>query len=728
MAMFPTGVIPFYSTLSGREATTTVPGARMGATAAAQLAGMRRGSAPTHMLKSNGKNAEVRRRASFGGGGTMSKSTAMSWQKYYKPEVSDEEDAESSEDDDEVDDEDASSAYHPAMDSYESSLDDVDEQKITHINFDPRLFRFLLNYFRDVVSKNEEMHRTASDLAKMNGNATAEVTNGVPIEEDPLAAMEEGRGLGDVDEESMEEVAESGEKHDGDSEKPAGSETLEVGEDAAAAKANNPRSSTTSLKKTSETPFLRRLSSFKISVVSFFTGSNAQQPDFGPIETPSLPISKPAPSLRPIQSIIVLREEIECYVIHLAQSEPSAVGGWGSMFKWKGRRSNPKIPRQGSSTVELDDFSTKTASLLQHVKVYCGERLLEQKLVKKPYAEMAYDIFNATELAAMAASNAGANDEDGDSIKNAYTGIATGTGAGCRPPKAPREKVVCELDDQLMHSQLMAALETFSDFSSETAWNYREVEPGKAHVSSVAMLTMRDIGEIQAKIDEESKAPPAAAPTGVSNGVGPNTGRRGSAAPSKGSGDSGPAGLITQVEETESAAVSMHHLNQHLLMKRPVRKCWWEVMPLRVEGQYLERRISLHRAESVASRKSNGAVAGSEGDGAGVGGPSGCGAEASTSRVSTSQDEIAPNPLPTDDAPSSQPSKASSISQIASASTTSVSSTAPVPSSDKPSSDKRASSSGPSAGRKWSKSEPKPPPIDVKLWLRRTWTIEFCSV
>ncbi|KNC96519.1 uncharacterized protein SPPG_08107 [Spizellomyces punctatus DAOM BR117] len=662
MNMFPTGIIPFFSVVSGREATATVPGVRMGAAAAAaaaitQAMESRRMSDPNPQptgRKSSSAAQDSARRASFAGGNTLSKSTALSWQKYYnsesgedaEPEDDMESLSETSSDDDgeefdnrESEKSEKTTPFRPAEDSLQMDLTGVEQHKICHINFDPKLFQFLLDYFRQILNSNhdamvaahEEMHRQQEEQQKIAEAAVPPVSLDKVEEEN--SAPHESAKIDTAPEQNPDTKPEV--NQDDEESKSAASSPTSV-EGNMDGKVNGKWHG---IRRPSSFNIFRRMSGLKFSIVTFFSGHEQSPSALGPQPTPS--VGEPPVHLnRPIRSIIVLREELEYFPIpkwvDAGMEAGSKVESVWEAFKSRLRRSfskaSAKVALNDNSNdslqkfregVEMDEMRGAVTNdafgrEVKEVKIFCAERLVKERVVARKYAEESIEIF-----------------EKGEKERPGGTERYRGSrGSGSRPSVdeteknasqsqglTERERVVCEMDEQILKGQLISALGLFSaDFKhDQTEWDFREIEAGKCRVSSVSMLKMRELQDIQRAVDaaaatmESSKPSPESSTSQAEPGIleessagrESGAGRRASDVQagkdkSSASNAQNASSLVTQVSDAGAPpSVSSHHLNQHLLMKRPVRKCWWEVMTIRMDTNWLERRRSSLAAEEA---------------------------------------------------------------------------------------------------------------------------------
>ncbi|TPX67056.1 hypothetical protein SpCBS45565_g04026 [Spizellomyces sp. 'palustris'] len=659
MTMFPTGIIPFFSVVSGREATATVPGVRMGAAAAAaaaitQAMESRRMSDPNPQptgRKPSSAAQNSARRASFAGGNTLSKSTALSWQKYYnsesgedaEPEDDMESLSETSSDDDgeEFDNRDADkfTPFRPAEDSLQMDLTGVEQHKICHINFDPKLFQFLLDYFRQILNSNhdamvaahEEMHRQQEEQQKIAEAAVPRVS--LDKVEEEKSAPHESAKVDTAPEQNTDTKPDVNQDDEESKHEATSSTSVEGNVDG---KVNGKWHG---IRRPSSFNIFRRMSGLKVSIVTFFSGHEQFPSALGPQPTPSVG-EPPLPLNRPIRSIIVLREELEYFPIPKwvdagMEAGSKAESVWEA-FKSRLRRSfskaSAKVALNNNSNdslqkfregVEMDEMRGAVTNdafghEVKEVKIFCAERLVKERVVARKYAEESIEIF-----------------EKGEKERQGGTERFRGArGSGSRPSVdeaeniesqsqglTQRERVVCEMDEQILKGQLISALGLFSaDFKQDrTEWDFREIEAGKCRVSSVSMLKMRELQDIQRAVDaaaatiESSKESTEGSTSQTERGIleESSAGRESGAGKSASEVHAGKDGssasnaqnassLVTQVSDAGAPpSVSSHHLNQHLLMKRPVRKCWWEAMTIRMDTNWLERRRSSLAAEEA---------------------------------------------------------------------------------------------------------------------------------
>lgn len=670
MAMFPTGIIPFYSVVNGKEIATTVPGVRLGAAAAAHamvtkaLESKKNGdpnSQRESRTSSSAAQGQSSKRASFGGGATLSKSSALAWQKFYNSEANGDADADAAEPEDDMesltdssseeevsvpDDEEMTdpATFSPAEHSMQMDLSGVEDHKICNISFDPKLFQFLLDYFRGVLNSNHEAMVAAEEELQMNEDRQKAEADAAKE-----AAAAAAGTLNKVEEETIE--GENNGSASTTTKLTSGSEEVkpQITTEGAppATRDNTDTKSPTGKRRSSNLASLnifRRMSGFRLSIVTFFAGDSSPT-KLGSQLTPSVATPEIPIPMRPIHSIIVLREELEYFPVPKwaeKVSDADKPAGMWETIKWKVRRSFSKASgraalaglAQGSSGslqkfregVELDEMrtdgnnGTSSADLVAHevkeVKLFCGERLVKERLVAQKFAEDCIDIFERGEKERLHQSISTAE----GSSKTGVNGSEEGgeQGSPLQPPQVSieREKVACEMDEQIMKHQLIASLKIFSaDFTEdETKWDYREVEKGKCRVSSVSMLKMREVADIKQAVEAGAAALEEARANSRQT---PNPADLTTDSPDAATSNA-PTSLVTQVSDAGVApSVSTQHLNQHLLLKRPVRKCWWEVLTVRVDKDWIERRRS--GAKSANETESEGRKSKDSGESSSIG-------------------------------------------------------------------------------------------------------------
>ncbi|KAI8826970.1 uncharacterized protein EV422DRAFT_502689 [Fimicolochytrium jonesii] len=687
MTMFPTGLVPLFSVVTGRDASTTVGGLRLSARAAAQSAvtqalearrvsdseqsrqpvsatgGDTTGAAGTTPTNgdniSNGATASEQKqnkRASFAGGGqSLSKAAALQWHKYYnsesgaQPNPDAEDDMESLSDTDSEDgvegsaeegtDSSAPAVFRPAEDSMRMDLSHIEGHKMCVLDFDPRLFQFLLDYFREVLNRNhdamvsaqEEKERQIQEANRAAEKGEAEAAAGSDCIPAPDSADPNGVEVPQV----TIAPPTNDESHDSDRISPLPVEISaskkEIGDQAGAPKTEKRRASIVA-----PFNFKRRLSDLKLSIVTLFTGVESRQTYLGPEKTPRIE-NHPDLSVRPIHSVIMLREELEFFPIPkwavLSNPEDEKLHGMWENLKRRVRHSfsrasskglyhSESAPMVGSSQgVEMADVKNHIVNVEDHlshfdgtqVKRACGEQLIKQRNVVKQYAEHGVDLFEKGEREMLAAAVPVAEEAAPSDSSDSSSSPRSAT----KLPK--RERVVCEMEEQIMKRQLVAALQLFSDDLKHdgTNWDFRELELGKCKLSSVSMLKMREMEEIQADIQADVNLASESAKNSTTTNGSTVDGEQqsgdaasGAAATIAGSAGAAAPSLITQVSQADTpAAVHNHHLNQHLLLKRPVRKCWWETMTIRIDSNSAAKSAetdAAHRRQSMSAMPKSG--------------------------------------------------------------------------------------------------------------------------
>ncbi|KAJ3020889.1 hypothetical protein HKX48_009571 [Thoreauomyces humboldtii] len=811
MTMFPAGVIPLFNHFTGTDLAITLPSLRMAAQTAVQVAIANRSTSlllsksPKASPSESGPsdttgtveepNAEfTNKRASFAGGDTMSKSSAVSWQKHYSAQAdgsADEDDiSQSSSSGSDGDNLDAlQRAFRPEEESTERTLEGIESYKICSIAFDPVVFRFFLEYFckllkADVLIAAAAMEQPVSAISDTSDPAPPPLD---PVEEEavdhPDASVQadspSARPPVNILSAEASLVSDAPKIDSSSGGTDRGPQTSVA---TAAPAARNKR-------RGSLTNFVRRVSGLKLSIVTFFAGQETGPSTLGPQETPSVAT---APDLggviRPVRSVIVLREELEYFPISRwaevstedADVKPNGI--WETL-KRKVRKSISKGNSKAllpSSSADADirkneqpsPFSGSAKASGDHmdggnappsstggvgnkspldgylpvispqetleVKRVCGMKLLEESAIATPYAEAAINVYSRGERGrAEPGPRAEGEDLEGVLEPPSVSAAPAPTVPTSVPAPASRERVVCEMEEPIMKRQLVSSLAFFSkDFDeTSTKWDHRILEEGKNKVASVSMLRMRDGREVQLEVEAGAAALAAGpAPSSETPAATPSAQvRNGNEASS----------LITQVADTNAASVSSQHLNQHLILKRPVRKCWWELTTVKVDPIWLETHADGmgQRGESRKSwaggstttggwlsrrRSSLRAIEAAEGsDGTPVPPAAVVTSVDAQPPTSTSasvpheEEESAPKAaaegegpprLPPPDIPlPPSPSSRSDSGLAVNAPAASV----PV------------GSSAVGGGKKLF--APSPAQIDVRLWVRRTWTVEFVS-
>ncbi|KAJ3412986.1 hypothetical protein HDV05_008637 [Chytridiales sp. JEL 0842] len=152
------------------------------------------------------------------------------------------------------------------------------------------------------------------------------------------------------------------------------------------------------------------------------------------------------------------------------------------------------------------------------------------------------------------------------------------------------------IHDTLEHTHLLKAIKAYSDFDTTAQWGFRQVGDKKARLVSMSVFAGKmypdkledDPPERHSLFQSLSKlAHPDTSESTKLDHAHQNEERQSSSTPSPASADDEELthSPITQVEDTHSAEAvsagfSMEKLTHHLMMRRPVRKCWWELMTI----------------------------------------------------------------------------------------------------------------------------------------------------
>ncbi|KAJ3008771.1 hypothetical protein HKX48_008342 [Thoreauomyces humboldtii] len=343
----------------------------------------------------------------------------------------------------------------------------------------------------------------------------------------------------------------------------------------------------------------RKVVDLKLTITSFFGGQEAEA-SLGPLQTPlicSVPpefISTPAP-LRTPTSIVVLREELEYFPIvtvledEVRDATPAPCHGVWETLKGKirssfSRESSSKsldvnegvaAPMVASVAVvpsveaglELSEVSTAvaqpivalatpssalpTTSETIHVKKICETRLLDAAIVAGMHGEMGLDVL---------------------ARYRAHTGLSESGGIleGVTEPRVQRDDrnvaVAGDESEKLTVKDLIHALDVVCpDFSpTATLWDFRAPDAGKNKICSVAILGMKPDVPPMSRDQECANLTPSQPPP-PANVV-----------------DVPASNLVTQVTNptpTTPIPSSFSHLERIFSSRREtVRKCWWEVI------------------------------------------------------------------------------------------------------------------------------------------------------
>ncbi|KAJ1547977.1 hypothetical protein HK096_008080 [Nowakowskiella sp. JEL0078] len=637
-------------------------------------------------------------------------------------------------------------------------LDDIEDSKMVVVqNFDPRMFRFLVDHFRQVLAVNADRQRRNEAIAedKFELEMASGIGNGLVNEENPIPFV-------DTSALTVQHTALEQDSKNGDN---IGITPLN--------QINTSKKSMWKFKK-SQKPLFKRLSGLKQTVTQLFSNNSARaelkvkehrNPIISKSVTPSFSSTKPTTlsehkqkMMSAIQSILVLREEVEYFIfpgnIILEDELPSDAensvhstrpGSWQRLFKWKS-----KAPRFDSSfqtiPYEISDSSLKTnTSVIAALKNLCANKLVAESRIGHQYAVPALSAALLPSSVASSPNSSRVSLQLPDDRKprksftrfsiaqddeprpraskdfrrvsreakrrsfDTFPRINTGSNQSSLDRKFKGRKLSAssqpdfseilepapeELDQKKLlseskkfqqgqHLQFLQSLATLTEFNPEKSdWQYRAIELSKSRLVSLSMLAMRDseLIEVLKSDPEHSKMLDRLKDHWLDGAVGSDILVEN---PSKTemelilvnenvSGSTSSPSLITSVINSGPANTKAS-IAENIMDRKSVRRCWWEVLVLRVDMEELDAMVRKSVNEILALSEEfevEMEIAGSR------------------SRRSSSIDVELKK----------------TISEIKSS----------RQSSDLPSQEKDDGMSGAI--------------LEVRVWLRRSWTVEFCTL
>jgi len=420
--------------------------------------------------------------------------------------------------------------------AFESDFPNIDDAQFIHCIFDPRLFRFLVEYFKQLLTVNDERslrnEKTPLD-APDNPSSTSETPNLITSTESasPNSPMPQSNASILIN-----------------------SATPPVATDQAISQQQ------LKVRRFSFENFKSTL--FKIIKPKGQNGKFVDQPW-------SLVSSDPFPGTRVITTICMLREELDYYMLKFSdytttnndESAEAPSQSRNSLFKRKPKRKpsvtssrkNVAGSEAGETELSLTQYAPQIRQLCQAF-FKAKQNIVTLPTLQPPASTPAQD---TTTLPASFAATSVAR------VSSSYSIEKFGVDD-------------IQLAPFIQQIQFITSLESFTHFDGNSAqWNYREAEPTKSRVVSVAMLQIRDVA---------IPLPPLV--VGPAIAVGGET-----------------AGKSVDIDGPDTAPEKIpqqaNSIYQSMLQRRPVRKCWWELVSVPTTIEELER---------LAADSGNGAV------------------------------------------------------------------------------------------------------------------------
>ncbi|KAJ3185249.1 hypothetical protein HDU85_001299 [Gaertneriomyces sp. JEL0708] len=379
---------------------------------------------------------------------------------------------------------------------------------------------------------------------------------------------------------------------------------------------------------------LRRISTFRISMPTLFAGADGSPNILGAQPTPIAESPTPlCDKPKPTHVVIIVREVMEILPIAaatLVTSPDTKPDGMWETIKRSIRRSFSKASAHGSWSalantslpkaregVELDTMgvhlSGESEPLDVHmpaIRAHCARRILRERIMGR-LGEDGIDLFERGETSRGYMPYYGTNRcGDGQPLLNS-------TGDEGSKPSA-RTRVVSEVEEQIFAEHLIDNLRLLSDDfeAGRTEWDYRKISSDKNIVTSMKMLKMRENDDIiRQAIDLGHKFNRT-----YFNGEAyqyswgrryrvPDDLKDVAFVPSE--HEPAPAGITNInaiVNGRDTPHISRNHLLEYLLLKKAFRKCWWEVLHERIDFAWLERK----RVQAVAVPSRNTGYASTE--------------------------------------------------------------------------------------------------------------------
>ncbi|KAJ3122160.1 rRNA methyltransferase 2, mitochondrial [Nowakowskiella sp. JEL0407] len=559
-------------------------------------------------------------------------------------------------------------------------LDDIDDSKMVTVqNFDPKMFRFLVEHFRRVLAVNADRNR----MAEAQRLEKIELQNGFEdgASDDALISVEKLDNI-------PSDVAE---------EKPEVPPAEPVNEEEKKTKSEESESQSgktlkNKWRRKSKKP--RFFSGLKKTFSQIFSISSVTK-EGGPPQTVDLLPPVPPKSLsdhkkmmaNAIQSILVLREEVDFYIfpgnIVLDEERFSSLDRtevntrlWPKLFKWRTNISKTKsgsdYPASANIPTEISDSSLRTnATVLSALKAYCATKLMSESKIGHQYAVPALMAATSPPSAlpsTRASSRASFTQSDDmlhkklqrksfgrfssiiadddrksrssreisrfskDTRRSSFDNATRSAPSSARnsqelnrprassisstqkpdladllepaenPESAQQTKILSQnkVFQQYQHLQLLSSLTTLTDFNPfASEWQYRELETNKSRLVSLSLLAMRDNQESEFLSRDQSHQEllKSLKRKWLDGAVGdddevtnPNVKERTQefVRDEFGSVSAKPVpSIITSVADNMSMNSSVS-IAENITDRRSVRRCWWEVLHLKIDVDELD--------------------------------------------------------------------------------------------------------------------------------------------
>ncbi|KAJ1565836.1 hypothetical protein HK096_009070 [Nowakowskiella sp. JEL0078] len=550
-------------------------------------------------------------------------------------------------------------------------LDDIEDSKMVVVkNFDP------VDHFRRVLAVNADRQRRNEAIAedKFELEMAGGIGSVVNDEESTIPFVD--MSVTNIESKILEEESKNRES--------TASSTLHQSDIVKKSKWNL---------KISQKPFFNRLSGLKQTVTQLFSNNsgvtelkvkeetqstsvvtnNGITPSFSSTKPTTLSEHKQK-MMSAIQSILVLREEVEYFIfpgnIVLEDELPSDTensihsarrGSWQRLFKWR----SSKVPKFDGSLssipYEISDSSLKTnSSIIAALKNLCANKLIAETRIGHQYAVPALSAAlvpssvislpnnNRASLQfpeerkprksftrfSIAQDNEPRSRASKDSRRSSretkrrsfdtFPRVNTGSNPSSLDRKFNKKKLSSssqpdfaellepspeEVDQKKLlseskkfqlgqHLQFLQSLATLTEFNPEKSdWQYRAIELSKSRIVSLSLLEMQDpeIVKILKSDPEHLKMLDRLKDHWLDGAVGSDILTENPSKSEKdmilveeivASSNSAPS-LITSVTNTDSSNTKVS-IAENIMDRRSVRRCWWEVLVLRVDMEELE--------------------------------------------------------------------------------------------------------------------------------------------
>ncbi|KAJ3390963.1 hypothetical protein HDU92_000215 [Lobulomyces angularis] len=475
--------------------------------------------------------------------------------------------------------------------------------KVKVNNFDPRLFRFLIKYFKQILAINDERSLQAEN--KILDRESVIIKDDYTVEfssnklEKNTIKLEE-----DTQNEKNQNIV-----YNPDSKISNSSSKVESEKNSKLKKLKekifrNPKQSKTVKSDNMKNGYVDKL----------IVDNNA-------------PGSDPFPGNKVIHQILMLKEELEFYIL------PGAINNVGysnipsndeklsttddvvescdrnSLFKWKGKRrssiaskssrkSIDKKYNEGGGHSEILDGQHLNLYLPQ-IKAICSEYFTAQLPVSGKNFEIELDLLSSSSNSLSSAPNALSKQKLFNNQTSSTSALSKSSNASVDDEgNKPTIQDDFLLSPYMQQKEFIQSLKSHTHFQNDTHWNYRESDYDKSRIVSVAMLQLKDVidpllpavksqlaqSDDPSNNKQEQKIIPLEKQHKMAQIDVPD--------------------LITSAQDHRQ--VNSSGIYQSMLYRRPIRKYWWEITTVPTTLEVLEKRRlnSLKQGYSTSSLSS----------------------------------------------------------------------------------------------------------------------------